>query len=192
MFIIWTITIISLFILIYLSVIGKKRIFDSNKIKPNFIIYISFSYLSVLLLVVFSIIVFFIDREDAIVLLKYFLDFKYDNIPEWIRYTSNIISIIFSLSNLYILVALVINLLLLKKGIDFLIPIIFTFIYSFTWSFSIRLLDHYMGLNITNGISLDPIMFRKLTYIEDMFNEPHVVYLFFLMVTGIIYCKSKS
>ena len=115
MFIIWTITIISLFILIYLSVIGKKRIFDSNKIKPNFIKYISFSYLSVLLLLVFSIIVFFIDREDAIVLLKYFLDFKYDNIPEWIRYTSNIISIIFSLSNLYILVALVINLLLLKK-----------------------------------------------------------------------------
>ncbi len=192
MYMIWSFILISLLILIFISRIGKKIIFEQENVKPKWLRFIIFPYISIPLIFMFSTFCFFL--EDGVFFLEYFLEISssYKEISYGLKIVSNISSFLFSLSNLYVVTALFVFLFCRGYFKLIFIPIIYILTYPFVWFLTISLLGYYMvGIDINKFVNLQEVLLNKLMYVGYVLGYPVLIYVLFIIIILIIFYENR-
>lgn len=193
---IFGIVLIFLAILYFISKQGKKYLFDEGKVKPKWLKFFIFPYLSILLMIIFALICYFFDNKG--ILLKYFLEMgvpykNIENVELWIKVFSNVTSFVFSLSNFYILVALFVY-FLIKCDIKWLlITLIYFLTYPFAWFLVIKLLVNNIDIpDAEKLINLHDVIKNKMLYIGDMLDNPILNYSLFISILAFLFLSNRN
>ena len=192
----WIITLISFIILISLSIKVKKYLFETkNGLKPNFLKYLTFSFLPIALFIILSFIALFSKPNWAIQLANLLIK-NIDNIPNseqiisFIKYTATIIkfftSFCFSLIYPAFIWLYIFPSWQPKKAF---LTALYIFVFYVSWAFSLNLLANSLTAGLTPhteltniksiiNISIDNFMFIK----NNFGNSSNWFLLWFLLI----------